>query len=178
MVCLAWLNFFSSLEDKYYRGLRSSNMAASTSRQPHDIPLPSSPDTNRKSEKKVAFQKGKGKGKEQLYQSPDDPAQAVNTSWDDVASDSGWEWASLTEPSASNVPPIFTKDGRYGQFLALFYITQYVGVTATSSPLPGRLSKFIRLPREALFRPFLCPRAMGQLHPSRVPSLTRTTRSN
>jgi hypothetical protein len=48
----------------------------------------------------------------------------VNTTWDDVASDSGWEWASLTESAASNVPPIFTKDGRYGQFLVLFFPTQ------------------------------------------------------
>ncbi|KAG6901218.1 hypothetical protein C0995_015206 [Termitomyces sp. Mi166 len=81
-------------------------MAASTSRQPHEIPLPPSPSNPVKSAQKQTSRKGKGK--EDLSV----PPQAT-TSWDALESEADWEWSYLTDPSASKVPPIFTKDGKY-----------------------------------------------------------------
>ncbi|KAG6817965.1 hypothetical protein H0H87_012433 [Tephrocybe sp. NHM501043] len=83
-------------------------MAASTSRQPHEIPLPHSPPNPSKSGKK---QSRKGKGKENIST----PAAQVtaDVSWDSLESETDWDWSYLTDPSASKVPPIFTKDGNY-----------------------------------------------------------------
>lgn len=104
-------------------------MAASTSRQPQDIPLPRSPDPHQKPVEKTQSRKGKGKGKENLHQSL--AHQSTNTPWDDLASDSAWEWASLTDPVASKAPPIFTKDGSY--FFSLVGSSVKVHSVATGS---------------------------------------------
>ncbi|KAG6814124.1 hypothetical protein H0H92_002119 [Tricholoma furcatifolium] len=79
-------------------------MAASTSRQPHENPLPpSSPNSVKPTKKQAATRKGKGK-------------ENVSTKSPQVTSlesDAEWEWSHLTDPSASKVPPIYTKDGNY-----------------------------------------------------------------
>jgi len=79
-------------------------MAASTSRQPHDIPLPCSPYPHPKTRKSTTSRKGKGK--ENCPQSPHTRSLA------NQPSDTPWEWTSLADPAASKSPPIFTKDGR------------------------------------------------------------------
>ncbi|KAG6841761.1 hypothetical protein C0991_007090 [Blastosporella zonata] len=84
-------------------------MAASTSRQHHQIPLPPSPPNPVKTGRKQASRKGKGK--ENL--SAQEPQVAGDASWDTLESETDWEWSYLTDPSASKVPPIFTKDGNY-----------------------------------------------------------------
>ncbi|KNZ77003.1 WD repeat-containing protein 75 [Termitomyces sp. J132] len=81
-------------------------MAASTSRQPHEIPLPPSPTNAVKFTKKQNSRKGKGK---ENFSAP----LEATTSWDDLVPEPDWEWSYLTDPSASKVPPIFTKDGKY-----------------------------------------------------------------
>lgn len=88
-------------------------MAASTSRQPHQIPIPISPSKNVKAGKSKVSRKGKGKenlvGEVQVKQGP---GERNDLSCSEIDSDSSWDWAYLTDPSASKVPPIFTKDGR------------------------------------------------------------------
>ncbi|GLB35879.1 putative WD40 repeat-like protein [Lyophyllum shimeji] len=86
-------------------------MAASTSRQPHQVPLPPSPNKPLKTGKKSMTRKGKGK--ENSEAPTQQPQVASDCSWDHLESDSNWEWSSITDPSASKVPPIFTKDGSY-----------------------------------------------------------------
>ena len=86
-------------------------MAASSSRQPHQIPLPPSPPKIPKSQKQKISRTGKGK--ENLVE---EPLQELGNYAD--LSNPSWAWTHLTDPSASKVPPIFTKDGRY-DFLAL-----------------------------------------------------------
>ncbi|KAF8078907.1 hypothetical protein FPV67DRAFT_84370 [Lyophyllum atratum] len=86
-------------------------MAASTSRQPHQVPLPPSPNKPVKPGQKAPSRKGKGK--ENLEAASRQPEVANDFSWDDLESESKWEWSSLTDPSASKVPPIFTRDGSY-----------------------------------------------------------------
>ncbi|KAG6868876.1 hypothetical protein C0993_008624 [Termitomyces sp. T159_Od127] len=81
-------------------------MAASTSRQPHEIPLPPSPPKPVKPGKKQISRKGKGKENLPV------PPQAI-TSWDTLDSEGDWEWSYLTDPSPSKAPPLFTKDGKY-----------------------------------------------------------------
>ena len=81
-------------------------MAASTSRQPrHTTTLPGSSEAHASAGKTTASLKGKGRETFQ-HQSP-------GSSWDELGSDAVWDWISLTDPSASKVPPVFTKDGRY-----------------------------------------------------------------
>ena len=148
-------------------------MAASTSRRPQDIPLPCSPDPLPKAGRKPISRKGKGK--ENVHQSL---AQSTNASCDDLASDSTWEWVTLSDSAASKAPPIFTKDGRYGRLLASWFPNS-VGVIAIFSPLLGHLSKFIRLLLGVLFRHSPRLRAMELLPPClHVLYLTHIMRSN
>ncbi|KAH9836956.1 WD40 repeat-like protein [Rhodofomes roseus] len=70
-------------------------------RQPQDVPLPETPKPSGKR---------KRKGKEVAETSPPSAPQ--------ITDESPWSWKSLTEESASRVPPFFTKDGRY-----FFYVT-------------------------------------------------------
>jgi len=81
-------------------------MAASSSRQSHQIPLPPSPPKIPKSQKQKISRKGKGK--ENVVE---EPLQDLGNYAD--LSNPSWDWTHLTDPSASKVPPIFTKDGRY-----------------------------------------------------------------
>ncbi|KAF9270627.1 WD40 repeat-like protein [Marasmius fiardii PR-910] len=85
-------------------------MAASTSRQPHEIPLPPSPPRNSGKSKK-----NKGKGKDHISQNRrvGMPPSTSRSPREDMASESKWDWVSLTDPCISKVPPIFTKDSSY-----------------------------------------------------------------
>ncbi|KAG5647763.1 hypothetical protein DXG03_008486 [Asterophora parasitica] len=85
-------------------------MAASTSRQPRQVPLPASPHQPPKPGKQTVSRKGKGK--ENVAAAAQEPEVTTDISCN-LESDSNWEWAPLTDPSASRVPPIFTKDGSY-----------------------------------------------------------------
>jgi hypothetical protein len=53
----------------------------------------------------------KGKAKENIIKAPSkhNVDSGAQTSWDEK--EMPWEWASITSPAASRVPPIFTKDG-------------------------------------------------------------------
>lgn len=70
--------------------------AASTSREPHEIPLPSTPNAE--------SQKVKGKGKERASQP--EKGRALDSEQ--------WNWFSLSDSSPTKFPPIFTHDARYG----------------------------------------------------------------
>ncbi|KAL0569498.1 NET1-associated nuclear protein 1 [Marasmius crinis-equi] len=112
-------------------------MAASTSRQPHEIPLPPSPDaTNTKNKK------SKGKGKENTSQKRrvGKPLSTSRSSEDDLESESKWDWVSLTDPCTSKVPPIFTKDGSY--YFSLVGISVKIFSTHT-----GKLVSTLSAPR-------------------------------
>ncbi|KAJ7225364.1 WD40 repeat-like protein [Mycena pura] len=84
-------------------------MAASSLRQPHEIPLPQSP-ANGKPHKSALSKKGKGKAKEQ---STATPKRRVQVPPSEPSSGPIWDWTFLTDSLASNVAPIFTKDGSY-----------------------------------------------------------------
>jgi len=77
-------------------------MAALTS---HATPSKASP--RKKSDKNMISKKGKAK--ESLVKSPAKSKQHTPL-WD--GKERFWEWASITSPAASKVPPVFTKDGR------------------------------------------------------------------
>jgi hypothetical protein len=88
--------------------MTASGSKSSVSRQPHNIPLPSSP------EKSTSQQNSKmrKKGKEKEGNVPP-PRGVGQDEWDHSrASTQPWQWVSLTDSSASKHPPIFTKDGR------------------------------------------------------------------
>jgi hypothetical protein len=81
-------------------------MAASSSRQPpQDIPLPPSPATVNKSRARKDKGKGKAKERDVAKKGRVDPKKIGEAI-------SAWPWVSLTESTASNHPPVFTKDGR------------------------------------------------------------------
>ncbi|KAF5352400.1 hypothetical protein D9756_005945 [Leucocoprinus leucothites] len=77
-----------------------------------------------------AMSSKKGKAKENPTKSPSKHTvlQAPpTTSWD--GKETPWEWASITSPTASRVPPIFTKDGSY--FFSLVGSSVQIRSTAT-----------------------------------------------
>ncbi|KAG6910523.1 hypothetical protein DXG01_009942 [Tephrocybe rancida] len=128
---------FVSEDDKEApcRSVRIHNkMAASTSRQPYQVPLPPSPPIPVKSGKKQTSRKGKGK--ENAAQTP----QATgDISWDTLESETDWDWSYLTDPCASKVPPIFTKDGNYffslvGSSVKIHSVTTGQVVSTLSAP--------------------------------------------
>lgn len=70
-------------------------------KMPQEAPIPPNPSAEPKSRKAK-----KRKGKE--VEEPGDQEELFQ-----VAEDSPWTWRSLTDSSASKVPPVLTKDGRY-----------------------------------------------------------------
>ncbi|KAK7058420.1 NET1-associated nuclear protein 1 [Paramarasmius palmivorus] len=115
-------------------------MAASTSRQPQDIPLPPSPPASTAKPKK-----GKGKSKENAGSQKRRVGKSVSaakSSEEELASDSTWDWVSLTDSGVSKVPPIFTKDGSYYFTLA----GKSVKIFATAT---GQLVSTLSAPRTA-----------------------------
>ncbi|RDB29009.1 WD repeat-containing protein 75 [Hypsizygus marmoreus] len=117
-------------------------MAASTSRQPNQIPLPPSPHKNEKADKKAPSRKGKGK--ENTSGVAQGPGGSNEMSWDNLESDCVWDWTSLTDSSASTVPPIFTKDGSYffslvGSSIKIYSVaTGQVVSTLSAPPSPSK----------------------------------------
>ncbi|KAG7099626.1 hypothetical protein E1B28_001454 [Marasmius oreades] len=118
-------------------------MAASTSRQPHEVSWPSSPPFNL-----GKIKKNKGKGKEITSQKRrvGKPPSTSRSPGHDVVSESKWDWVSLTDPCISKVPPIFTKDGSY-----------YFSLVGTSvkifSTHTGKLVSTLSAPRTATESP-------------------------
>lgn len=111
--CLA--TFFFRLEangSESASSLRLSKMAASSSSQPQHVTLQSDPDTHPKIGKKTSSRKGKGK--ENTSRAGQRSQGHISADGDKESEESGapWDWASLTDPSASKAPPIYTKDGR------------------------------------------------------------------
>lgn len=86
--------FYGSTE----RANRSQQMAASTSKSSKATTKSQRPYSN------------KGKGKKNISQ----PAQTNSCAWDARNYDdvTPWNWTSLTDPSSTRIPPLFTKDGR------------------------------------------------------------------
>ncbi|KAJ7103370.1 WD40 repeat-like protein [Mycena belliarum] len=111
--------------------------AATTTRQPHEIPLPHSP-AHAKPQRQMASRKGKGKAKEALVA----PKRRVQVSQSDASSSSSWDWISLTDSVVSTVPPIFTKDGSYffslvGNSVRIYAVTTGKVVSTLSIPRPA-----------------------------------------
>ncbi|KAK7465414.1 NET1-associated nuclear protein 1 [Stygiomarasmius scandens] len=87
-------------------------MAASTSRQPQDVPLPPNPtNTSTKSAKSLSMKKSKTKGKTKEAIPPQ--KRRSGSSKNGTASDKEWDWVSLTDSHVSNALPVFTRDGSY-----------------------------------------------------------------
>ncbi|KAJ8084468.1 NET1-associated nuclear protein 1 [Marasmius tenuissimus] len=118
-------------------------MAASTSREPHEIPLPPSPTANSGKSKR-----NKGKGKENTSQKRrvGKPLPTSKGSEDDFESESKWDWVSLTDPCTSKVPPVFTKDGSY--YFSLIGTSVKIFSTHT-----GKLVSTLSAPRTATESP-------------------------
>ncbi|KAF8899035.1 WD40 repeat-like protein [Infundibulicybe gibba] len=88
-------------------------MAASSSRQPHNISAPATPEAGLKTVKPKSARKGKARE----HPAPT-PKRAGVISEDAAVQESvesvkPWDWSYLTDSSTSKVPPIFTKDGSY-----------------------------------------------------------------
>ena len=87
-------------------------MVASSSRQPHEVPLPQSPEV-------AAHKKGrKSKGKAKQDAVPPSNSRAKDVAaevdgQDDQSEPAVWDWLRITDSSACGVPPVFTRDGRY-----------------------------------------------------------------
>ena len=103
-LCLVW-SFFCIDYMQWICDFRPG-MAASKSCHPHEA-SPSSPETYIKPSTK------KGKQKKENV-------QCINSrKWQAPASSAcrksgiSWDWTTLTDPSASRTPPIYTKDGRH-----------------------------------------------------------------
>ena len=142
------LEFFNRPFRSASSGMSVMTASGSSSRQPHDIPLPLSPEkpiSQRNSKKR---KKGKEKEKEKEGNAP--PGRRVGQDeWDHTrAGTEPWQFVSLTDSSASKHPPIFTKDGRYGLLFGrlIFDCTtekDNLGwFVAIFLPLSGRLSRY------------------------------------
>ncbi|KAF8216066.1 WD40 repeat-like protein [Mycena galopus ATCC 62051] len=81
--------------------------------------------------------KGKGKAKEPAAAAP---KRRVQVPVSESSSGPSWEWTSLTDSLASNVPPIFTKDGSY--FFSLVGCSVRIYAVAT-----GKLVSTLSIPR-------------------------------
>jgi NET1-associated nuclear protein 1 (U3 small nucleolar RNA-associated protein 17) len=91
-----------------------SQMAASNPKHPKPVSI-SSKDTQ-----KTPSNKRKGKENHAKTLPTTTHAEAWSAqSWDD---DTPWNWASLTDPSSSRIPPVFTKDGRWVIYKRLPFI--------------------------------------------------------
>ncbi|KDR85477.1 hypothetical protein GALMADRAFT_234368 [Galerina marginata CBS 339.88] len=96
-------------------------MAASTSKRPK------SDTQNPKETQKPPSNKGKGKeNSSKATSTPNSDESWPRYSLDD---DTPWNWISLTDPSSSRIPPIFTNDGSY--FLSLVGSAVKIYSTAT-----------------------------------------------
>ncbi|KAJ7706020.1 quinon protein alcohol dehydrogenase-like superfamily [Mycena rosella] len=109
-------------------------MAASSFRQPHEIPLPHSP-ANAKLQRQMPSRKGKGKAKDAA------PKRRVQVSQLEPSSGTSWDWTSLTDSLVSTIPPIFTKDGSYffslvGGSVRIYAVTTGKVVSTLSIPRP------------------------------------------
>lgn len=95
--------------------MAASSSKSSALRQPHNIPLPPSPEkfsSHHTSSKK----RKKGKDKEHDGDAPLPPRvePTLEGDWNHAkAGTNDWQWTSLTDSSASKHRPVFTKDGRY-----------------------------------------------------------------
>ncbi|CAK5280584.1 unnamed protein product [Mycena citricolor] len=111
---------------------------ASRSRQPHDVPMPQTPGTASKQQKVATMKKGKGKAKEQ----PSAPKRRTQIPPSAPPSGPALDWATLTDSSACNVPPVFTKDGNYFFSLVGSSVHIYASVT-------GKIVSTLSIPRPA-----------------------------
>ncbi|KAK2460106.1 hypothetical protein APHAL10511_007872 [Amanita phalloides] len=111
-------------------------MAASKSRKPYQTSLQLSPDTRIKSSIRRGTQKGKEK----------ESTICANAKKRDASSSSArrkpsvaWNWTTLTDPSASRTPPIYTKDGSYffslvGSSIRIYSVATGQVVSTLSAP--------------------------------------------
>ncbi|KAF9074836.1 quinon protein alcohol dehydrogenase-like superfamily [Rhodocollybia butyracea] len=118
-------------------------MAASTSREPHDI-LGGQPPVSEELEKSGARLKNKGKGKEtrgsqKKRSATGNPPTTTPSTSPGFEDDPLLNWVSLTDSHPSNSPPIFTKDGSYyfslgGSSVKIFATSTGQLVSTLSSP--------------------------------------------
>ncbi|KAI5835962.1 WD40 repeat-like protein [Schizophyllum commune Tattone D] len=116
-------------------------MVASSSRQPHEVPLPQSPEV-------AAHKKGrksKGKAKQDAVPPSNSRAKDVAVEVDGQDDQSGpavWDWLRITDSSACGVPPVFTRDGSYffslvGASVKIHSASTGVVVSTLSTPRPA-----------------------------------------
>lgn len=90
--------------------MTASSSKPSIHRQPHTIPLPFSPE---KSATHHGSHKRRKAGKEREGNPPRRVRSGSDAEWDHTrAGTKPWHWTSLTESSASNHPPVFSRDVR------------------------------------------------------------------
>jgi len=135
--------------------MAASSSITPASRQPHNLPLPPSPEkisSQQNSNKKRKT--GKEKAQDTNAPLPQRPGPVLEGDWNHAkAGTKPWQWAALTDSSASRYTPIFTKDGRCAFVSgAMFSTTEKDGILATSSLLWGHLSRSILVPLDKLFR--------------------------
>ncbi|KAJ8523307.1 hypothetical protein ONZ45_g181 [Pleurotus djamor] len=82
-------------------------MAASSSKQPQNVPITKKHKAHAKATK--ISRKGKGKEQQVLI----DTTNTSHTVGGEEEGPLAWNWVSLTDTAASKYPPIFTKDGSY-----------------------------------------------------------------
>jgi len=88
-------------------------MAASKSKaQPMARPLENVPPDQKPAKNRTKLRKPKGK--EVLQPQPDHPSEPGPSSETVAEIEDIWSWTSLADSSASTLPAVFTKDGRYG----------------------------------------------------------------
>ena len=88
------------MQTLFFRDLSSNNIFLF----PSQMAASSSAEGNSKSQARKNTRKPK-KGKKKLVSTP-----LVSDPWEQHTP---WNWTSLTDPSSSRIPPVFTRDGKY-----------------------------------------------------------------
>jgi hypothetical protein len=107
---------------------RAQQMAASTTKAP------------KCAVRSQKLSSNKGKGKENIPK----PVQTNSCMWDARNYDDAtpWNWTSLTDPSSTGIPPLFTKDGRWVAPRMKLSITKGTKSLVTFFPLSAPQSRY------------------------------------
>ena len=98
----------------FFFSIKYTDYRRAISFPPH-MAAPASKQTNSKGQLQKISQKSalkKGKAKEQNPEPVTSLVQAAAEK-DPWEHDTPWSWTSLSDPSSSRIPPLFTRDGRY-----------------------------------------------------------------
>ncbi|KAF8922017.1 WD40-repeat-containing domain protein [Mucidula mucida] len=116
-------------------------MAASSSREVHNIPLPPSPLPDKESK---STSRRKGKDKEPLSAGHKRRVSQKAAAKGNADADLDWDWTALTDSHVSKVPPVFTKDGSYffslvGPSVKIYSVATGQNVSTLTPPRPSNL---------------------------------------